>query len=290
MLKKYKPYLFVLSAAFCWGVIGIFTRNLGALGISAQTTCFFRNMGTLIILGIVFCFMDRSLFRIKLKHLPFFFGTGVLSVLFFSLCYFNCQAISSLAIASILLYTAPTFVVIFSTILFRDRITKYKILALVITFLGCSFVSGIWSGELSLTPQILLFGLGSGFFYSLYSIFARYALLHYRPFTVTFYTFLFAGIGSLFLDNPITMAKSFANPTAFLLGLGILIISTIAPYLLYTLGLAEMNSGKASILASIEPVVAAFVGILVFGESLTSGVILGLFCILTSVFLLQKDH
>ena len=52
----------------------------------------------------------------------------------------------------------------------------------------------------------LLLGIGSGLFYSSYTLFGRVALSHYPPFTVTFYTFLVAGIGSLFLIRPQELA------------------------------------------------------------------------------------
>ena len=107
------------------------------------------------------------------------------------------QQVSSLAVAAILLYTAPTFVVILSALLWKERITKRKLAALVLAFLGCCFVAGILNGALTLTPEGLLLGIGSGLFYSSYTIFGRFALKHYQPFTVTFYTFLIAGIGSL---------------------------------------------------------------------------------------------
>lgn len=219
-----------------------------------------RNLGGLLVLGLFFLAADRSVFRIRLKHLPYFFGTGVVSVLLFTLCYFTCQQLCSLAVAAILLYTAPTFVVLLSAILWRDRITGRKLAALVITFLGCTFVSGVWSGSLTVTLWGLVLGVASGFFYGLYSIFGRYALEHYKPFTVTFYTFLFAGIGSLAVLRPAELKAGFSQPAMGLLALGLVVVSTVLPYLLYTKGLSQVDSGKASILASVEPVVAALGG------------------------------
>ena len=286
-MKKQIPALSILLAGSLWGMIGLFTRNLSIGGLSPRSIVLVRNLGGLILLGLMFLMMDRSVFRIQPRHLPIFFGTGIVSVLLFTTCYFSCQQICSLAVAAILLYTAPTFVVLLSAILFHDKITKGKIAALMIAFLGCSFVSGIWGGSLSLTPRGLLLGLGSGFFYGLYSIFARFALSHYRPYTVTFYTFLFAGVGALFTIKPAELAASMDSPKMFLLVFCLVLISTVLPYIFYTKGLAEMDSGKASILASIEPVVASIVGIAVFGEPLTVGVFLGLACILISVYILR---
>lgn len=286
-MKKCLSYLYILAAGTLWGLIGLFNRNLTAGGLSAGSIVLVRNLGGLAALGLVFLIADRSVFRVKLKHLPYFFGTGVISVLLFTLCYFTCQQLCSLAVAAILLYTSPTFVVILSAILWRDQITKEKLAALVITFLGCTFVTGVWSGSLSVTLWGLALGIGSGFFYGLYSIFGRYALAHYPPFTVTFYTFLFAGAGSLVVLNPGELKAGFSQPHMALLAAGLVVISTVLPYLLYTKGLAAVDSGKAAILASIEPVVAALVGIVAFGEPMSGMVLLGLGCILLSVYILR---
>lgn len=285
-MKRYLPFLYILLAGILWGVIGLFNRNLTASGFSPQSIVFVRNFGGMLVLGLVFLIFDRSVFRIRLKHLPYFFGTGVISVLLFTLCYFTCQQMCSLATAAILLYTAPTFVVILSALLWKDKITKQKLIALVVTFLGCTFVTGVWGGGLAITPLGFLLGIGSGFFYGLYSIFARYALAHYKPFTVTFYTFVFAGISALFVVRPNELTAA-AQPSVLLLILGLVIVSTVLPYLFYTKGLAQVDSGKASILASIEPVVAALTGIIVFGEPMGITVLLGLACILLSVYILR---
>lgn len=285
---NYRAMACIMLAASLWGCIGIFNRGISAAGISAPSIVMVRNFGACILLAVLFLVIDRSIFRIHLRHLPLFFAMGIVSILFFTLCYFQSQQVSSLAVAAILLYTAPTFVVLLSALCFRDKITKKKLAALVIAFLGCTFVTGIWSGSLEISLVGLLLGLGSGFFYATYSIFGRFALRHYQPFTVTFYTFLVAGIGSLFLVVPADMVTIAASPKAILLSLCLVLFGTVLPYLFYTKGLNDLgDSGKASILASVEPVVAALAGILVFGEPMNLGVILGLVCILISVYILK---
>ena len=286
-MKKYLPHIFVLSAGILWGLIGIFSRALSAAGLSPRSIVLVRNLGGLVLLGILFLCTDRSVFKIQWKHLPIFFGTGIVSVLLFMLCYFSCQRMCSLAVAGTLLYTSPAFVVILSAILWKEKFTGKKLAALLIALLGCTFVTGLWTGELTVTLTGALFGVGSGLFYGLYSIFGRYALEHYKPYTVTFYTFAFAGIGSLLVMKPAELAAGLAVQGAVWYAVGLVIVSTVLPFLLYTRGLAKLESGKAAILACIEPVTSAIVGILVFSEPMNLSVVLGLVCILISVYILR---
>ena len=194
-MKQYKSYLCILLAAAAWGCIGLFSRRLLNNGFSPANIVTIRNFGGLLVLSLIFALFDRSVFRVKAKHLPIFFGTGIVSVLLFTLCYFNAQKLCSLAVSAILLYTAPAMVVVMSAVLWKEPITKKKLLALFLALLGCALVTGVFGGELSVTAKGALYGVGSAFFYALYSIFGRYGLRHYDAMTVVFWTFVFAGFG-----------------------------------------------------------------------------------------------
>lgn len=280
-------YASILAAAALWGVIGLWNRSLMAGGFTPTDIVVVRNFGGMALLVLVFALWDRSVFRVRREHLKYFFGTGVVSVLLFTVCYFSCQRICSLAVASILLYTAPSFVVVLSAVLWHEPVTKRKLLALALTLLGCALVCGLFAGGLTVTAPGILLGLGAGFFYALYSVFGRYALAQYGPMTVTVWTFLFAGPASLLMLRPGRMAAALSSPRQWLLSLGLVVFSTAAPYILYTRGLARVESGKASIMASLEPVAATLVGALAFGEALSPVTLAGILCVLAGVYILR---
>ena len=286
-MKKYASYACILVAAACWGCIGLFNRPLLNAGIAPENLAVIRNVGGFAVLAVILLFADRSVFHVKPKHLPIFFGTGVISVVLFTLCYFNAQKLCSLSVSAILLYTAPAMVVLMSAIVFHEKITGKKFLALALALLGCALVTGVFTGGLSLTAKGLLFGLGSAFFYALYSIFAPFGLRHYSPLAVVFWTFVFAALGALFVTDWGNLMTVLSVPQNALLAAGLVLLSTVAPYTLYTRGLANVESGKASIMASIEPVVASLVGTLVFGEPFGMTALLGLACILACVYILR---
>ena len=278
----------ILAAAALWGVIGIWNRRLMGAGLSPLSIVLVRNFGGCVLLALFSALRDRSVFRVERRHLKYFFGTGVVSVVLFTVCYFSCQKLCSLAAASVLLYTAPSFVVLLSAALWKEPVTRRKLLALVLTLLGCALVCGVFSGGLSVTVPGVLLGLGSGFFYALYSVFGRYALAHYPPLTVTVWTFLFAGPASLVLLRSAELRAAFgAGSGVWLTALGLVVFSTAAPYILYTWGLARTEPGRASILASLEPAAATLTGALAFGEPLGAQTVGGILCVLAGVTVLR---
>nr|WP_325195205.1 EamA family transporter [uncultured Oscillibacter sp.] len=278
----------ILLAAALWGIIGLWNRRLMADGLSPTDIVVVRNFGGMVLLAAIFAIKDRSVFRVRREHLKYFAGTGVISVLLFTVCYFSCQKLCSLAVASILLYTAPSFVVVLSAVLWREPVTRRKLLALLLTLVGCALVCGVFSGGLTVTAAGILLGLGAGFFYALYSIFGRYALAHYDSMTVTVWTFLFAGPASLLLiPGSKTLGPALAKPELWLTAAGLVVFSTVLPYILYTKGLSRVEPGKASIMASLEPVVAALTGIIVFGEPMGAATAAGILCVLAGVAILR---
>ena len=166
-------------------------------------------------------------------------------------------------------------------------------IALALAFAGCVLVSGI-SGE-GLTLTGLLLGLGSGIGYGLYSILGTIALRKYSPYTVTTYTFLFAAAGSWLVCGPadvISKLSAAGNLTGLLLFCVLTgLVTAVIPFLAYTLGLRTVEASRAGILATIEPLVATLVGIVVFSEPLTLLSGLGIVLILAAVVLLnRKQH
>jgi len=280
-------YACILLAAALWGAIGLWNRNLMAGGLTPYSIVVVRNLGGLIGLSLFFGLTDRSVFRIQAKHLKYFFGTGIVSVLLFTICYFSCQKICSLAVASILLYTAPAIVVLLSAILWKEPITRRKVAALLLTLVGCACVTGVFSGSLTVTLRGVLLGLGAGFFYALYSIFGRYALQYYGSMTVTYWTFVFCGAGSLFLIRPAELRAAFAAPKMWGIAVCLVVFSTALPYIFYTRGLSRVESGRAAIMASLEPVVASVIGAAVFGEPMSALTLAGIACVLAGVYILR---
>lgn len=290
-MTKSRATICVLFAGALWGCISLFVRHLNTAGLNAMDISGVRMVvGVLGMLAVVLV-VDRRLLRIRLRDIWLFVGTGVVSLTLFNVCYFTCMNISEASIAVVLLYTSPIFVMLMSAVFFKERITGRKVIALVMTFSGCALVAGILGGAVQLSPQALATGIASGFFYATYSIFGRKALERYDTLTVTFYTFASGALASLALGNPVaTISTAAADPSllAWFLGLGVL--CTILPYLLYTTGLKYLETSKAAIFATVEPLVGGLLGIFAYGESAGPLKIIGMTLILGAVVLANTEQ
>lgn len=289
-------YIEVIAAGILWGCMGLFVRNLNTIGLATMGIVAIRCFITCILVLLYLAIFKRELLKIKLKDIWCFLGTGFCSILFFNFCYFKSMTLTSLSIAAILLYTSPAFIMVMSFFLFKEKFNRFKVAALVMTFVGCIFVSGLMNtlvngGNLTLSPAALLLGLGAGFGYALYSIFSRYALERgYHSLTITFYTFLFASVGSLFFTDLPQLASVFTGSIkGCLLCVGIAVFGTLIPYITYTAGLNGMDNGRASVVVSIEPAVATVVSFFVYHENPGIWGLIGIVLVLGAVVLVNMS-
>ncbi len=290
MKKLAVPY--ILLAGILWGCIGIFVRRLNVLGISSMQIVALRALAAAVGMLIFLLVYDRKLLKIRWKDLWCFLGTGLCSILFFNFCYFKAVTLTTMSVASVLLYTAPAFVMVLSFFLFKEKITVRKICALVMTVAGCALVTGLLGigtnglsvgiSPESITLSGLLYGLGAGIGYALYSIFSRFAMEKgYHTFTIIFYTFLITFVGCLFFTDVRPVGKLLvSSPKNLFFCILFGLLATVIPYITYTIGLTYVENGVASILASIEPVTATLLGVILYHESMNFGNLAGLIIVL----------
>ncbi len=279
-------YIYILVAGALWGTIGLFFNYLSDLGLDRFQIMLLRIGIAAICLGIyIFC-TNRQLFKIELRDWWMFFGTGICSLMFFNYCYFTCIAMVSVSVAAVLLYTAPMMVMLMSIVLFHEKFTVKKGVVVLMTFAGCVLVTGLTGGG-SIGAAGILVGLASAFGYALYSIFSTYALKKYHSITITFYTFVLAALGTLPLSHVSELAPMLQNPAVLLYGAGLGILACMFPYLLYTRGLTGVAASHASVMATVEPVVATIIGVAVFGDVMTAGKCSGIVLILAGIVILN---
>lgn len=283
-------YLLVITSAILWGLVGMFAKNLYSFNLEPMQIVSLRALWTAVILIIFVLIKDRRLFKIELRDIGYFIGTGLFSFVFFNWCYFIAIDKASLSIAAILLYTAPAFVMVFSTLLFKESMTKPKVFSLVLTIAGCVLVTGYLQSKGQRVSFLgLLSGLGAGLGYALYSIFGKYALRKYEPFTLTLYTFIFASLASFPFMGLTTFSVFLVNKGIMVNSLSLGLFSTVLPFIFYTIGLSKLESSKASIIATLEPVVSMVISAALYGEVITISKLLGILLIISAIFIVSRD-
>ena len=280
--------ILIIIAGLFWGSMGLFVRHLNALGFTSIQVACLRLVTAGIIFSLILPIKDPKGFKIQVRDIPLFLALGLVSILFFTCCYFTAIRLMTMSTAAILLYTSPIWVMVLSVIFLKEKITSRKVIALILAFAGCILVSG-FGGKVTL-PGVLA-GLGSGLGYGLYSIFGTFALRKYKPLTVTCYTFLIAGAGSVFVSDPSDLFSKIAGAGSVPAFAGFVlltaVVTAVIPFLLYTIGLNKTTASKAAVLATVEPAAATLFGFFVMKESLGLIAVCGIVLVFAAIFVLS---
>lgn len=280
--------ILIIIAGLFWGSMGIFVRHLNELGFTSVQVACLRLVTAGILFAVILLIKDPKGFKIKVKDIPLFLALGIVSILFFTCCYFTAIRLMTMSTAAILLYTSPIWVMILAVIFLKEKLTARKVIALILAFAGCVLVSG-FGGKVTL-PGILV-GLGSGLGYGLYSIFGSFALRKYSPFTVTCYTFLIAGLGSIAVSDPADLFSKIASADNRLALAGFVlltaVVTAVIPFLFYTLGLNRTTAGRAAVLATVEPAAATLFGVFVMNERIGIASAVGILLVFAAIIVLS---
>lgn len=287
-MRQAIPILFIACSAALWGIIAIFVRKLSALGFSSMEIVTIRVVTAAFFLILIGCWKFRPQMRIRLNDVKLFIGTGIFSIVLFNWCYFTSVNKMNLSLAVILLYTSPAFVTILSFFFLKEKMNRVKIASVAGTLAGCILIAGVSrSDAASINTSGIIIGLGAGFGYALYSIFGKFALTKYSPFTVTFYTFFVAAITLFPITGLWNKWSQIVSVDVLIYGVGLGLFPTVIAFLLYTKGLEKIETSKAAIIATLEPVVATIVSVFLYKESFGLIQALGSIIILLSVTMIN---
>jgi len=284
-----KAFLYIILGAALWGTIGWYVKNLYAYGFTPMEVVTLRVWSAAILLVLFLIIREPKKLKLaSFSDVKYFIGTGIFSIVFFNFCMFTAIDLSTIPVATALLYTGPAFVMILSFIFFREPLTKPKITALVITIIGSALIVGLIPLDLNILQLTsILFGLGSGLGYALYSVFSKFALKKYTTLSITAYTFIIAAISLLPFFPYQEKLPLLMEPRVLFFAAGLGFLPTAFAYIIYTYGLNQTEASKASILTTIEPVVATLIGIFIFQEAFTPVQMVGMLCIIGAVILIQ---
>lgn len=249
-----RGYLAILVAAALWGGIGPIAKLAFAQGITPLEVAFWRATLTWICFGI-HAGVTREV-RIDRHDLGVVLLFGLTGVTCFYSSYQVAVERGGAAMASVLLYTAPAWVVVLAALFLKEKITVTKISALALTLFGVIGVS-LGSGQTLTTPLrtdwvAIGCGLTAGFCYSLYYIFGKRFAGRYSSPNLFLYVLPVGAIGLLPFVNFHT-----TNTTAWMALGAMAFFCTYGAYFFYYIAVQRLEASQASIVATLEPVVAA---------------------------------
>ncbi len=281
--------LAVGTAASIWGTLGFFAKILYAEGVSFEALVAVRaSVGWAAMLLFVLLTRGVGGLRVVRRDLLFLVPLGLVGIGAFYLLYFFTVRESTVGTAAILLYSSPAFVSLLAWIFLRETLGMLRVLALALTFGGIFLVVGGYApAALEISPLVLATGLLSGLTYGLYSIFGKPVAGRLDPAIILSYALGFGTVLLVIFALPTLDTLVGLSPDSYALLLMLAVVHTSLAFGLYTVGLKRLDAGQAAIVATVEPVVAGAIGVVLLGETLTAPKLLGALLVLAGAALAQ---
>lgn len=275
-------YLLVALAALLWALLGVFSKRLLAAGVGATEIAFYRAA----LGGLLFALHAGVTGKLRLQRhsdaLAFVAFALVGVTLFFTALNMAIDA-GGVSLAFILLYTAPAFVAVLAAVFLKERLTPVKVALVALSTAGVALVAQSGGGGVSVTSASVAWGLTAGLSYSSYYLFGKWVLRRYAPATIYAFVLPLGAIGLLpFVQFD---AVRLATPRLWLDIALMAGLSTYLAYLVYYTGLKRVEASRAVLVATIEPVIAATLAAMLFGERLGAWGIVGALLVLGAAVL-----
>ncbi len=284
-------YLFVTLAALLWGVSGSAAKYLFLNGVTPFQLVQLRL--TIAAAGLLFYLLLRhpALLKIQRRDIPYFAVFGCIGMAGVQFTYLFAISRINVAAAILLQYLAPAFIALHAVLFFRDRLNPVTVLALIGAFAGCYLVGGAYNLDVvALNLMGIISGLLSAVGFAWYSIQGEYGMRRYSPWTVLFYAMFF---GALTWNVFLTPLASFMHPRSvelwgWILYIGVL--GTLVPFGLFLEGVNLIRATRASITATLEPIMAGVLSFLFLNETMASWQLMGAGLVILSIVILQLNQ
>lgn len=275
----------VFAAAAGFGTLAIFGKLAASTGLDTPTLLLFRFVVATVALWTVFGLLGRAqLLSGRQLRVALAMGTvyGLMTVLFFEGLVFL-----PAGLAAVVFYTYPVFVFGISTAALDERVTRPKLLALVVAVAGVGLLVGASPARADPVGVVLVLSAAIG--YATYTTGSRAALDTVDPAPLAA-TALVAAMASVIPYGMVTGGLSFPSGLdQWLLVVGIALVGTAAPVVLFVGGLERIEASQASVIGTSEPAVTVLLGVAVLGEPVTPVLVVGGGLVLCAVLLVQRE-
>ncbi|MFW6115809.1 MAG: DMT family transporter [Chloroflexota bacterium] len=281
-------YVAVLAATACWGTSGVFVKLILAdQQVSALALAFWRDLATFLVLLIGLRLLRPAWLTVKRRDLLWFAALGA-AIGVFHIVWNLAVFLNGAAVATVQQAAMPAIVALLAWLIWREPLTRRKVLAIILTFVGTIFVSGVLVlGQTDITLAGFLVGVATPTMYAGWNLLMKQIRGAHNSFTTLTCGFGFAALVLLPVQF-FTPQPASVSPALGLHFTGLILLATVGGFSIYTFALGRLQASVATILAMAEIPVVALYAYVLLGERMTAEQIFGSFLVVGGVLMLYR--
>jgi drug/metabolite transporter (DMT)-like permease len=292
-------YGMVLAATCMWGVNGAVSKAILGTGLSSLRLTEVRSTGAAVALAVALAVTQPWRLRVRRSELLFLAAFGIVGLALVQWLYFFAIHRLQIGIALLIQYLAPLFIALWARFVTKEPVRRRIWAALILSLCGLSLVVDLWHG-FSLNALGAIACLGAAVTFAFYILMAEHAVKHRDPVSLLCLGFLAASIfwaivqpwwsfPAGIVGDRVTLDGALLTTTSpvWLLMLTMIVVGTVAPFLLLVGALRHISATRAGVSAMFEPVAGALVAYAWLGESLSAAQLTGGAIVLMGILLAQ---
>ncbi|MFA6467383.1 MAG: EamA family transporter [Bacteroidota bacterium] len=289
-MKHLKGYIAISLAAITWGVAAVVAKSFFNKAYEPLVLVQMRVSLSFAVLFLYFLTTNRSLLAFKLKDIPHFLIVGILGVAGSNYFYYAAIKETNVSLSILVQYTAPIMVMMYTVLFQKEKLTAVKIAALVLSVGGIFLAIGAFNPEvIQGTMKGIVLALLAAVSFSIFNISGKSLTKKYSIWTGLIYLLGAATLFWSFINTPMDILRAKYTLEDWKVFGIIALISILIPYTLYYYGLHHIQSSKAIIVSTLEPVVAIVSEWLFLDGVMGTIQIVGAVGVIAAIVLLQRD-
>ncbi len=216
---------------------------------------------------------------------------GMLGVAASNYFYYVAIQKTSVAVAIVLQYTAPVWVLLYVIARGQQKLTPRKVAAVAVAIAGIALTIGIVgtrsASQLRLDTYGLLAALLASFSFAFYNVGGHRILERYDRWRVLTWTLASAAVFWLVVNPPWKVVAARYTPAQWGFLFVFSMISVLGSFSLYFLGLQYLEPTRAIIASCLEPVFSILLAASLLGEGVRFIQVLGIVLVLSAIVIVQ---
>jgi drug/metabolite transporter (DMT)-like permease len=293
-------YVMVATAATLFAVNGSVSKVVLGSGLSSLELAQIRNTSAAILFLAFLLVVAPSRLRVGRRELAFLVAFGLVGIALVQWLYFVAIEHLPVGVALLIEFTAPLFVALWARFVYQEHIRRRIWVAVAMCIAGLALVVELWTGVAFSTVGVTA-ALGGAFALTAYLLMGERERRHRDAASLSFYGFFFAAIlwaaiNPLWdfpwhvLDDEVSLQGNLSEYSApvWALVAFIVVIGTMVTFSLLVGALRHLSATKASIVSTLEPVVATVVAWAWLGETFGATQLVGGAVVIAGILVAQS--
>lgn len=246
----------------------------------------------LVLLPLLVGLGGRNRIALPGRDLAYCLVLGILGVAVSNYFYYVAIQRTNVATAIILQYTAPVWVLLYVVARGQQKLSLQKVCAVAIAIAGIALVIGLVGGYSGATLHLDSYGLVAAllasFSFAFYNVGGHRILARYDRWRVLVWTLTSAAGFWLVINPPWKIAAAHYQPAQWIFLFVFSMLSVLAAFSLYFLGLQHLEPTRAIIASCLEPVFSIVLAALLLGEIVHAMQAVGILFVLAAIVIVQR--